>query len=213
MRSAVLRVCGVASVVALAHTAQAQVTRADYERAAGLRARYEALVTNVPDSATWIGETSRFWYRRTVKGGAEFVLVDAASGEKRAPFDHARLATALSGAAGGSWTALTLPFNTFRFVEQERAIEVQVDQTRWTCVLADYRCTRNDRQGTDPPAGALRGVNGPVRGPHRHVVGRASALAGRQVGSGHSELQRRRSPPRLEGRHGAQRRRLGGERL
>ena len=166
MRSALLRAAVAASVMALGRPADAQVTRADYERAEGLRGRYEALVTNVPDAATWIGETSRFWYRRTVKGGAEFVLVDAASGERRAPFDHARLATELSRAAVGSWTAQTLPFSTFRFVDQDRAIEVQVDQTRWTCALADYRCTRNERQSADPPAGALRGVNGPVRGPH-----------------------------------------------
>lgn len=85
--------------LAVAQAAAAQGTRADYDRAEGLRARYEALVTNVPDSATWIGETPRFWYRRSIAGGFEFVLVDAASGQKRPPFDHARLASALSQAA------------------------------------------------------------------------------------------------------------------
>jgi hypothetical protein len=53
----------------------------------------------VPDSATWIGETPRFWYRRSIAGGFEFVLVDAASGQKRPPLDHARLASAMSQAA------------------------------------------------------------------------------------------------------------------
>jgi dipeptidyl aminopeptidase/acylaminoacyl peptidase len=152
--------------VLLPAAVRAQGTRADYDRAEGLRARYEALVANVPDSATWIGETPRFWYRRSIAGGFEFVLVDAASGQKQAPFDHARLASALSQAAKGSWTAATLPFNAFRLVDQDRGIEFQIDQSRWTCTLADYRCTKGERSAAEPPPGALRGVNGPVRGPH-----------------------------------------------
>jgi dipeptidyl aminopeptidase/acylaminoacyl peptidase len=150
----------------LVAAADAQTTRADYERAAGLRARYESLVTNVPDAATWIGDTHRFWYRRSVSGGHEFVVVEATTGEKRPAFDHARLATTLSRAASGEWKATTLPFNTFRFVDGERAIEFQYEQARWTCSLADDRCVKGEAIGAEPPPGALRGVNGPVRGPH-----------------------------------------------
>ena len=50
---------------------------ADYQRAMGLREKYQALAANVPETATWIEKTARFWYRRSVKGGNEFVLVDA----------------------------------------------------------------------------------------------------------------------------------------
>jgi len=32
---------------------------------------------------TWIGKTDRFWYRREIAGGHEYVLVDAATGRKR----------------------------------------------------------------------------------------------------------------------------------
>jgi dipeptidyl aminopeptidase/acylaminoacyl peptidase len=162
---AVVRTSLTASLL-VAAAADAQVTRADYARAETLRSRYEALVTNLPDSAQWIGDSHRFWYRRSVTGGHEFVLVEAATGTKRPAFDHARLAAALSRAANREWTATTLPFSTFRFTDGERAIEFQVDQTRWSCSLADDRCEKGDRAGGEPPPGALRGVNGPVRGPH-----------------------------------------------
>jgi dipeptidyl aminopeptidase/acylaminoacyl peptidase len=160
-RLVVTSLAGVLTLIAL--DATAQVTRADYERALSLREKYEAAVTGMPDSAVWIADTPRFWYRRSVNGGHEFVLMDAATGQKRAPFDHQQLASALSRLMNASWTAVSLPFNTVRFTDSERAIEVQIEQTRVTCTIADYACTKApDRT----PAGALRGVNGPVRGPH-----------------------------------------------
>jgi dipeptidyl aminopeptidase/acylaminoacyl peptidase len=150
-------------VISVGTNAAAQ-SAADYTRALDLRERYEQLVTGEPDSAVWVGTTHRFFYRRSVSGGHEFILVDAATGQRRAAFDHARLAEALSRALNGKWTATTLPFNTFRFVDGEEAIEFQTDSARVTCRLETYQCTTEPR-GTVPP-GALRGVNGPVRGPH-----------------------------------------------
>jgi fermentation-respiration switch protein FrsA (DUF1100 family) len=103
---AVIRVLLIAvsfAAPALHATAAAQVTRLDYDRALGLRERYRSMVTNVPEPAAWIGTTHRFVYRRSLKGGHEFVLVDATTLQKRPPFDHARLAAALSvGIFGGS---------------------------------------------------------------------------------------------------------------
>jgi dipeptidyl aminopeptidase/acylaminoacyl peptidase len=151
------------TVVLAGADAVAQVTRADYDRALALRERYEALAVGIPDSATWVPDTPRFWYRRSVSGGQEFVLMDATNQQKRPAFDHARLATALSRLMNGSWTAERLPFNTFRFVRNEQALEIQLEAARVTCALADYTCTKVDRP---TPEGALRGVNGPVRGPH-----------------------------------------------
>ena len=153
----------IAAVVLQAAGASAQATRADYERALGLRERSRSMVPNLPEPAMWIGKTQRFVYRRSVKGGHEFVRVDAKTLQKQPPFDHARLASALSKAGGESYSALTLPFTEFRFVNEERAIEFFVQPARWTCTLDEYRCTKSERPN---PPGALRGVNGPVRGPH-----------------------------------------------
>ena len=65
----------------------AQVTQADYERAASLRNRFQGLAVNIVDRPTWIGKTSRFWYRKSVKGGNEFVVVDAETLTKKPAFD------------------------------------------------------------------------------------------------------------------------------
>src|SRR5258706_482750 len=83
-----------------------------YERAQGLRDRLQGLAVDVPGPVTWI-EGDRFYYRKSTKGGNVFVLVDAASGRKQAPFDHEKLAASLSAADKAKYTAVTLPLFEF----------------------------------------------------------------------------------------------------
>jgi len=64
---------------------QAQGTLADYQRAHDLRVKVRDLVVNTPGAITWIGDSDHFWYPKTVKGGTEFVLVDADAGVKSRP--------------------------------------------------------------------------------------------------------------------------------
>jgi len=137
--------CGLLLVPAIA---DAQVTRADYERAAGLRRKYDGLMVNIVDRPTWIGKTNRFWYRKSVKGGNEFILVDAETLTKKPAFDHERLSTSLSTATGKKYTAITLPFMTFTLVDNEQAIEFVAETSRWRCGLSDYNCqNRGPAQG------------------------------------------------------------------
>ena len=91
----------------------------DYARALAFRARIGGTVHNLPDPPSWLSD-GRFWYRRTVRGGAEFVIVDPATARKQPLFDHARLATALSSAAHAAYTATTLPFTTLTLGEPGR---------------------------------------------------------------------------------------------
>jgi hypothetical protein len=133
--------------------ASAQVTTADYDRALGLRERWEYLTENVADPATWIGDTNRFHYRKTVRGGFEFVLFDAETLEKRPAFDHEKLARALSAATRRQYTATRLPFTSFRFLDVERSIEVSIDGRLWTCGLADYTCQAREAQRPCQPRG------------------------------------------------------------
>jgi len=160
-----------------ASSASAQITPADYERAQGLRGQYEALAIGVPDTPTWIGTTHRFYYRRSVADGYEFVTVDADTRQKQPSFDHARLAAALSNATGPStppgasrpYTATRLPFQTFTFNEALSAIEMTIDGARWTCVLADYVCRTPE---LEPPGEIRRGITGPVRGDRSQLAAR-----------------------------------------
>src|SRR5204862_514496 len=105
--------------------AQAGDIKADYDRASSLGQRAPiAKVSDLADAPVWIENTQKFWYRKSAKGGGnQFVLVDPAVRSKAAAFDHAKLATALAAASGGTYTATSLPFTTFTFVDTMQAIE------------------------------------------------------------------------------------------
>jgi len=141
-----MRVTRIALLVSLGLAVPAQAfaqgTRADYDRAYALNERFEGLVVNAPEPASFIGDTNRFWYRKSVRGGNEFVLVDATTREKRPAFDHARLAATLSAARDTTYTAIGLPFRQITFVDGERSIEFAAADSLWRCTLADYSCRR-----------------------------------------------------------------------
>ena len=139
----------------------AQITAGDYQRAQSLRRQYESAAVFVPDTPTWVGTTHRFYYRRSLANGFEFVMVDADTQQKQAAFDHSRLADALSRAAGRTYSGTRLPFNNFTFNDALSAIEMNADGARWTCTLADYVCRTPD---VPAPGEIRRGITGPVRG-------------------------------------------------
>src|ERR1035438_9810406 len=94
------------------------VTEADYQRANGVRQKMQGMALNITGPMNWIAATDRFWYRKSVAGGNAFIVMNAATLEKSAALDHDRLAKAL----GEKYTALTLPFTEFRFLD-DRAIQ------------------------------------------------------------------------------------------
>lgn len=154
---AALVVLWLVPIAFLAPAVHAQGTLADYERARGLREKFDGLALNLPGVATWIEGTNRFWYRKSVRGGYEFVVVDADALTKKPAFDHEKLAAALSAATGEKYTAVTLPFTEPRpagrfgrrglavpltFSDQQRAIEFGAAGFRWKCTLTSYECTK-----------------------------------------------------------------------
>lgn len=94
-------------------------------------------VLNADVQHHWIGAEDRFWYLRAGETGTkEFVVVDAASGERSAAFDQRKLAEALSQAIGKSVNPADLPFSRLRFSQDRGSIEFEVDGTRWAWDLA-----------------------------------------------------------------------------
>src|SRR5689334_24450900 len=93
-----------ALIFCVAAPSMAQITLADYQRAQSLRQTYESAAVNVPDTPTWIGTTHRFYYRRSIANGYEFITVDADTQQKQPSFDHARLAESLSKASGHTYS-------------------------------------------------------------------------------------------------------------
>ena len=154
----------------------AQATVQDYVRANALREKYSGVVLNVTDAPRWIEQTSRFYYRRTVKGGHEWMIVDGSTQQKQTAFDHAKLAAAVATATGRKATATELPFNTFTFVEYGKSIEFTLGDgpggargggpaanPPWRCSLDNYTCRQqNDERGGRGGRGG-GGLAGPVR--------------------------------------------------
>jgi dipeptidyl aminopeptidase/acylaminoacyl peptidase len=158
----------------------AQGTLDDYQRAHELRANAFDRVVNIPGRAHWIGDEHRFWYALAVKGGNEYVLVDADAGTKQPAFDQAKLAMAVSAVTQHPYTALTLPFVPVRmppgskppvkpdnktaplkFLNYEQEIQFVVDGSLYTCTLSDYTCNKagpipkEDRWNRDAAPGDL----------------------------------------------------------
>jgi dienelactone hydrolase len=142
-------------------TLDAQGTFTDYQRAHDLRGKVRDLVVNAPGAISWIGDSDHFWYPKSVKGGTEFVLVDADAGVKKPAFDQDRLAAAISSATGHKYTGSKLPFApmpwgarprpsedahsttaSLTFIDNEHAIQFGMDGMLYKCALADYTCTK-----------------------------------------------------------------------
>ncbi len=173
MRTATFVLAAVSASI-WAAPAAAQGTIADYERAMGLREKYQNLTINAPEPATWLEKSTKFWYRKSVKGGSEFVLVDASTQAKTPAFDHQRIADALTSLVKTEkpYSAVTLPFNTFTFTDDARAIQITVTNTPYRCSLDNYTCRvdergggRGGRGGRGGGGGGRGGIPGPVRQP------------------------------------------------
>src|SRR5580704_9618622 len=136
--------------------ASAQITEAEYQRARGLREKMGALAINVTGPITWIDSTDRFWYRKTVTGGHEFMIGDAEKLTKARAFDHEKLAATLSAASGEKYKALALPFQEITFADHEHAIQFTIAGFDWRCELSNYECKK---------VGASRAFGAGGRGP------------------------------------------------
>src|SRR5690348_5249476 len=129
------------------------VTASDYQRAEKFMAYNTRPLVFHDVRAKWL-PGDRFWYRDAGPEGFEFVEFDAAHGTHKPAFDHAKLAAALSAAAGASYKANHLPFTTFEFSSDEKSISFQVKTQHWNCDLQADRCTAQGKPAkgeTAPP--------------------------------------------------------------
>jgi dipeptidyl aminopeptidase/acylaminoacyl peptidase len=155
-----MRFSSLAFVVLIPAAVVAQGTAADYKRAEDLNKKYQGLAVDIAEAPHWLPSSTKLWYRKSVTGGNVFVLVDVATKAKKPAFDHDKVAAALS-ADSAKYTAITLPFTTFDYVDNETAIGFVADRSIWRCTLDAYKCVR-----TGPaPAGGGRGGRGGAASP------------------------------------------------
>jgi dipeptidyl aminopeptidase/acylaminoacyl peptidase len=136
------------------------VTAADYARAERLMGyNTNPLVSHSGVRPNWLAD-ERFWYRITTNEGSEFVLVDPARGTRGPAFDHAKLAVALSTAAGATYDANHLPFTDLEFSADGQSITFAVRGSRWKCDVQGSQCSAAAAATTGQPGGQ----RGPGRG-------------------------------------------------
>ncbi|HIB26078.1 MAG TPA: S9 family peptidase, partial [Candidatus Marinimicrobia bacterium] len=93
--------------------------------------------------------------------GAEFIIVDPKAKTRKHAFDHQRLADVLSN-NDTTYQAFGLPFRSFEFTKNGRAISFDVKDKTYTCNLRNYGCTdKENKKGaaadTSPMASFRRG--------------------------------------------------------
>lgn len=117
------------------------LTTKDYEQAEHfLGYNTEPLVDNSSVRPNWLSD-DRFWYRVLTAQGSEFILADPAKGTRDAAFDQQKLAVSLSRATGKQYQASMLPFQSFGFSTDGKAIIFQAEGKQWRCNLQTYDCT------------------------------------------------------------------------
>ena len=99
------------------------------------------MIKNAFVTPHWIGQTDWFWYRREVKSGATFLIVDAATGRSRPAFDHQQLAVALTKATEQAASADNLPFTEFEFNPNRTSIHFVVKDKQYDCGLQPASCS------------------------------------------------------------------------
>jgi len=124
-----------------------QGTRADYERAAALKARYEAAAIDIVLGATWIGNTNRLFYRKLSHGATEFVIFDAQTLQKRPAFDHEKIAAALSKLTGNIYKPQDLQLVGLRFDDAAANFNATIDTVAVRCTISDAACIRVENPG------------------------------------------------------------------
>ncbi|MEL6843747.1 MAG: DPP IV N-terminal domain-containing protein, partial [Bacteroidota bacterium] len=140
--------------------AQNLITAEDYARAEQtLYQSTRPLVYNLNIRPVWV-DGERFWYRHESKEGYEYRIVNARSEQQKPAFDHTKIAEGLSEITGKTYEANKLPFRSFGFSNDEKAIEFSLGKQDYRCNRIDGTCEKislhpyRDRMSIESPDGS-----------------------------------------------------------
>jgi dipeptidyl-peptidase 4 len=155
-----------AAVVAVSIAAQQRpaVSAEDYARAERFLApAVNPQVIGGSVSPNWLSD-DRFWYRNTITGGAEFIVVDPVRKTRGRGFDHETLAAALSTATGAKLQPFDLPIQGLLPSTDGTSVAFTLSGRRWSCDVAGTKCVDTGvapaRSEDEPPAAGGRGRGG-----------------------------------------------------
>ncbi|HWB11669.1 MAG TPA: prolyl oligopeptidase family serine peptidase [Pirellulales bacterium] len=135
--------------LAASSRAQAQGSKADYERAADLTRKGANTVFRDRVQPHWVAGGTRFWYRvSTARDRHEFVWVDAEAATRSPAFDHERLAVALSGILKQELRAEALPLESVVLDDQREYLTCTVGGRRIRCNLQSWEVEETAEEAT-----------------------------------------------------------------
>ncbi len=139
-------------------TVYAQGTAADYERAKGLKAKYEAAAIDLAGTPNWIGNTHRLWYRKLSRGVNVYMVFDADTKQKNAAFDHEKIAASLSKLTNNTFKSNDLSLSQLRFDNNVTSFMTTIDSVVVRCTIADSVCTKVENPAR--PQGPVKSPDG-----------------------------------------------------
>jgi len=105
----------IALVISCVNTGTEVLKESDYQRAEKMLSSYTSQLVYGADVRPRWTDDNHFWYMNSIRGGHEFILVDAESMERAPAFDHERLAILLSAELEEEYEAKKLPFRSLSF--------------------------------------------------------------------------------------------------
>src|SRR5690606_17108650 len=121
-------------------TSNASVEPAQIERSLSLRDQWMPLTRDLMQSPTWAAAGNQFHYKLSVEGGFMFFRDSVQQAKPTPAFDHQHIATALAQASGDSFQALNLPFDQFRYADNDQSIRFYYANQSWQCQLTEVHC-------------------------------------------------------------------------
>jgi dipeptidyl aminopeptidase/acylaminoacyl peptidase len=146
-----------ASTSSLAAQPRRSVTAADYDRAVRMLGSTVSpmVVGGTAPGVSWLAD-GRFFYRSVRPAGAVYVLVNPRTRSRAPLFDHARLATALSAAAGGTFVATALTLQSLELSDDGQSVTFTAGARRFRCDVSGAACAAAAGQAAAPAT--LRGL-------------------------------------------------------
>ncbi|UZR96082.1 DPP IV N-terminal domain-containing protein [Chondrinema litorale] len=99
----------------------------DYKRAISLDTLFRNKTYNDPYAIKWLPDYKIFWYINTVKGGHEYMIVDAETNTQKLAFDHEKVAEKLTKLLGKPFDAKNLDLKNFQIDGKQSAISYTID--------------------------------------------------------------------------------------
>lgn len=129
-----------ALLLLLSLSTHASVDPAQIERSLSLRDQWMPLTRDFMLHPTWAAEGEQFHYKLSVEGGFKFFRDTVQGAEPTPAFNHQQLAKALEQASGENIDPLHLPFDQFRYANNNQSIRFYYANQSWQCQLNEELC-------------------------------------------------------------------------